>query len=195
MERNNTTEWFDTNRSGHDEIEDASRRFLTRLAERVGPGEPKVFRLRRDARFAKGLPPYKTGHRAGLLGEDGIVRWVDITSAGLSAAIGQPVWDRGQLGRARTALSDPDVALELSAAFEAAAAVGCRLSDPELKRPLAGLVGDHPAPQLTRHKSLVVRLAPDGDWRRPGAFDRVAEAMAGPSGVVGWLVDHVGGPS
>ena len=109
LEANNTTDWFNANRGRYDEIETATRALLDRW-HADGGGETKIFRLRRDARFSKGQPPYKIHHQAGIMRPDGIVESFTIDARGITTSIGHPMWDKHQLATARTALADPTIA-------------------------------------------------------------------------------------
>lgn len=197
---NNHKAWYDANKAAYAEIEAASTEVLNTLAEGDGPAagaDVKVFRLRRDARFAKGQPPYKTEQRAGLMRPDGVVWWFDLDAAGVTLAVGQPQWDKPQLAAARAALADPATAAALLDALGTVTDAGLALDEPELKRPLKDLPDDHPDPDLTRHKHLTVsrRLDRPGWLLRPGAADRLSAAWAAAEPLAHWLADHVGPPT
>lgn len=194
LERNNDTEWFAGQKDRYAAIEAATVAFLESVAD--DGGSVKVFRLRRDARFAQGQPPFKTEQRGGHMADDGLVRWLDISEEGIRSSIGHPMWDRGQLARARAALSRPDLARSLERAIAAATSAGLELDEPELKKPLRDLDPEHPHPDLTRHKHLALGTwHPAGAWMsKPGAFDRVASSWTAASAVADWLAEHVGPP-
>lgn len=194
LERNNNAEWFANQKERYAEIEQATTRFLESIG--THDGSIKVFRLRRDARFARGQPPLKTEQRGGHMAHDGLVRWIDLSAEGIRASVGHPMWDRGQLARARNALIRPDLAASLHRAIATATLAGLELDEPELKKPLRDLDPEHPHPDLTRHKHLALgtRL-PAGTWlSKPGAFDRVATSWTAAGDVAAWLAEHVGPP-
>lgn len=196
LEANNTTNWFTDNRNRYDEIEAATRGLLEQW-QADGGGETKIFRLRRDARFSKGQPPFKTHHQAGIMRPNGIVESFTIDAHSITTSIGHPMWDKHQLAAARTALTDPTAAVALRRVLNEAIDNGLDVDEPELKRPISGLDENHPHPDLTRHKHLVVTQTEHRpDWL---ADDQSAKVLADfadrAAPVLDWLNQHVGPPA
>jgi uncharacterized protein (TIGR02453 family) len=196
LEANNNTDWFNEHRASYDEIEAATRALLDQW-EAEGGGETKIFRLRRDARFSKGQPPFKTHHQAGIMRPSGIVESFTIDADGITISIGHPMWDKRQLAAARTALADPDVATALHDSLRQAAAHGLDVDGRELKRPIGGLPPDHPYPDLTRHKHLQLTVT----HQQPGWLtNHQAKTVLGDfattaTPVAQWLTKYVGPPA
>jgi uncharacterized protein (TIGR02453 family) len=196
LEANNNTEWFNEHRASYDEIEAATRALLDQW-EAEGGGETKIFRLRRDARFSNGQPPFKTHHQAGIMRPNGIVESFTIDSNGITISIGHPIWDKHQLTAARAALAEPGTASALHDALRHAAAHGLDAEGRVLKRPIGGLPEDHPHPELTRHKHLELTVTHEQpDWlTNQHAQAVMADIATTATPVVQWLTKYVGPPT
>lgn len=188
---NNNRDWYDANKTTLHAIETASRAVLAKVDPN---GEVKIFRLRRDARFAKDQPPYKTTHRAGIMLASGIVQWVDISADGITISTGQPAWDKHQLQHFRTAVADNEHATTLASALESARSAELRVDEPELKKPLRHLNEDHPHPDLSRHKHLTISSHHHpGTWiTTNAAVETLNNCWTGAAPATKWLATHVG---
>lgn len=191
----NRKNWFDANTTRHRAIEEATRAFLDSSA--ADGDTVKVFRLRRDARFSKGQPPYKTELRGGIMRADGAVEWIDLSATGVTISAGHPVWDRDQLAAARAAFADPTAARALATALDEVRAAGLALDPPELKNPARGLSEDHPDPEVTRHKHLAVStLVASPPWLSSArAGEEIRRWWSAAAPLRTWLGDHVGPPA
>src|SRR5688500_18085356 len=132
LEERNTKAFFDANKAVFTEQVQAPFAALVeaaaaRLRRSVpGIGQPKVFRIYRDLRFAKDKTPYKTSMSASVPSRtagDGDRPWVDtgfyvnVGPAGLYVASGLYHPGRPELERVRAAIADPDSGPELEAVF------------------------------------------------------------------------------
>ncbi len=193
LEANNTTSWYVEHKDEYASIELATKQFLAAEVERTA-GESKIFRLRKDARFSKGQPPFRTEHVAGIRRPGGEVHSFRIDADGIAISVGMPVFEKPQLEAYRRAVSDPATATSLHQIVEDAAGAGFDLDDPQLKRPLRDLAEDHPHPDLSRHKSLQVsRFEARPAWLfTADAFDRIRAAWQAAGPLDDWLREHLG---
>jgi uncharacterized protein (TIGR02453 family) len=171
LEERNTKEFFDANRSVFKEQVQAPFAALVEAAaarlRRSVPdlGQPKVFRIYRDLRFAKDKTPYKTSMTASLpsrpaedAGGPGVATgyYLEVGPAGLYTASGLYHPARPDLERVRAAVADPDTGPELEAILRKAAAKGLEPWLDPLQRTPRSWPKDHPRAHLLRARSLVL---------------------------------------
>jgi uncharacterized protein (TIGR02453 family) len=171
LEERNTKEFFDANRSVFKEQVQAPFAALVEAAaarlRRSVPdlGQPKVFRIYRDLRFAKDKTPYKTSMTASLpsrpaedAGGPGVATgyYLEVGPAGLYTASGLYHPARPDLERVRAAVADPDTGPELEAILRKAAAKGLEPWLDPLQRTPRPWPKDHPRAGLLRARSLVL---------------------------------------
>ncbi len=198
LEANNDKPWFDANRVAFDEIKASSQSFVHDLAATMElTGTPKVWRIYRDQRFAKG-EPYKTDHDMGVLDDDGVLHGLRIGPNEVVVAFGIGGiggFAKTQLANYREAVADQSWATEFASRLDALIELGFELGEPELKRPLKTLADDHPHPDLSRRKSLFLTKTYSGKptWLfKPTALTRVADDLGQTTPVRSWLLDVLG---
>ncbi len=191
LARNQRREWFARHKH---EYEDGWRKpmhaLLAEVCARLEPcydqdplGEPKVFRIYRDVRFAKDKAPYKT-HIGGYLPLGGTgegpsaaaALYVHVGADEAFVAAGQYVMDGDQLRRFRAALLD-DRGDALAADLRRLVRAGYEIGAHEtLQRVPRGCDPDHPRADLLKRKGLIV------------VFPTVPRGQLVSRTLVGWLV-------
>ncbi len=194
LEANNSKDWYDAHKAEYKPIEEASAAFLASEAERTG-GETKIFRLRKDARFSKGQPPFRTEHLAGIRRPGGAVHSYRIDATGVEVSVGIPIFEKAQVTAYRTAIAEPSNAATLHVITEDLASKGFELGDPDLKKPLCDLPDGHPHPNLSRHKSLqFTHRNEQPAWLvGEGAQNRIRTLWSMAEKLDDWLHTHVTG--
>jgi uncharacterized protein (TIGR02453 family) len=204
LERNQNREWFLAHKHEYEEgWATPMRALLEEVREKAarsfasGIGEPKVFRIFRDVRFARDKSPYKT-HVAGILPLAGRVGRMPGPVAlylhlGLDQYVGSGHWimESAELARFREALLDPrrggEVVGILGKLERAGFVVG---SHETLKKVPRGVDPDHPRADLLKRKGLVVefpKFAKRSIVTREFA-DTIAQSTKRAAPLVEWLV-------
>jgi uncharacterized protein (TIGR02453 family) len=171
LEERNTKDFFDANKAVFKEqvqapfaalVEAAARR-LRRTVPSLG--QPKIFRIYRDLRFAKDKTPYKTSMSASVPSrprEEGdgpgidTGFYVNVGPAGLYTASGLYHPGRPDLERVRAAVADSDTGPELEAILAKAAGKGLEPYLDPLQRMPKAWPADHPRAGLLKARSLVL---------------------------------------
>jgi uncharacterized protein (TIGR02453 family) len=172
LEERNTKDFFDANKAVFKEQVQAPFAALVEAAaarlRRTVPdlGQPKIFRIYRDLRFAKDKTPYKTSMSASVPsrpreeggGGPGIDTgfYVNVGPAGLYTASGLYHPGRPELERVRAAIADPDTGPELEAVLRRAAGKGLEPWLDPLQRMPRPWPPDHPRADLLKARSLVL---------------------------------------
>ena len=207
LEERNTKEFFDANKAVFKEQVQAPFTALVEAAaarlRRSVPdlGQPKIFRIYRDLRFARDKTPYKTSMSASVPsrpreeGEGpGVATgfYVNVGPAGLYTASGLYHPGRPELQRVRAAIADPDMGPELEAVLRQAAGKGLEPWLDPLQRTPRPWPPDHPRAGLLKARSLVLnrqhRRAPwlqtaelldhlVADWKAMIRFNRWLEQI------------------
>jgi uncharacterized protein (TIGR02453 family) len=207
LEDQNTREFFDAHKQlFKDQVQAPFAALVEAAAARLRRsvpdlGQPKVFRIYRDLRFAKDRTPYKTSMSAsvpaGSSGEDdgrGVATgfYVNVGPAGLYSAAGLYHPGRPELERVRAAVADPDTGEELEAILRQAAAKGLEPWLDPLQRTPKPWPADHPRAHLLRARSLVLNRQHErapwlstaelldhlvADWRAMVPFNRWLERL------------------
>ena len=206
---NNNRDWFEENRSGYETLAaEPCLALIEELAPKLAAMQPphkavakvnqSLRRIYRDTRFSKDKTPYYTYLHLIFWAGDHPMRspglHVIFSPGGLGLGAGYWSFEKAQLSRYRTAISDDGKRKGLEDALEAAKDAGCHLESPALKRPPAGLDLPAAAERLARQKGIVVR-------NRNEAYDDAifttdcAGYLAGRleklASVERWLMDHV----
>jgi uncharacterized protein (TIGR02453 family) len=211
LEERNTKDFFDANKSVFKEQVQAPFAALVEAAvgrlRRTVPnlGQPKIFRIYRDLRFAKDKTPYKTSMSASVPsrppaedGRPGVDTgfYVNVGPAGLYVASGLYHAARPELERVRAAIADPDSGPELEAILRRAAGKGLEPWLDPLQRIPRPYPADHPRAALLKARSLVLNRQHDrapwlqtaelldrlvADWKAMIPFNRWLERV--PQGV------------
>jgi uncharacterized protein (TIGR02453 family) len=171
LEDRNTKDFFDANKAVFTEqvqapfaalVEAAAARLRRSIPDL---GQPKVFRIYRDLRFAKDKTPYKTSMSASVPsrprdedGGPGVATgfYVNVGPAGLYTASGLYHPDRADLQRVRAAIADPEMGPELEAILRRAAGKGLEPWLDPLQRMPKPWPADHPRAGLLKARSLVL---------------------------------------
>jgi uncharacterized protein (TIGR02453 family) len=207
LEERNTKDFFDANKSVFKEQVQAPFAALVEAAvgrlRRTVPnlGQPKIFRIYRDLRFAKDKTPYKTSMSASVPsrppaedGRPGVDTgfYVNVGPAGLYVASGLYHAARPELERVRAAVADPDSGPELEAILRRAAAKGLEPYLDPLQRAPRTYPADHPRAGLLKARSLVLNRQHDrapwlqtaelldhlvADWKAMIPFNRWLERV------------------
>jgi uncharacterized protein (TIGR02453 family) len=207
LEERNTRDFFDANKSVFKEQVQAPFAALVEAAvgrlRRTVPnlGQPKIFRIYRDLRFAKDKTPYKTSMSASVPsrppaedGRPGVDTgfYVNVGPAGLYVASGLYHAARPELERVRAAIADPDSGPELEAILRRAAGKGLEPWLDPLQRIPRPYPADHPRAALLKARSLVLNRQHDrapwlqtaelldrlvADWKAMIPFNRWLERV------------------
>jgi uncharacterized protein (TIGR02453 family) len=170
LEERNTKEFFDANkRLFKERVEAPFTALVEAAAARLGRsvpavGQPKVFRIYRDLRFARDKTPYKTSMSASVPSRrpgdagPGVATgfYVNVGPAGLYTASGLYHPGRPELERVRAAVADPELGPELEAILRRAAAKGLEPWLDPLQRMPRPWPADHPRAGLLKARSLVL---------------------------------------
>jgi uncharacterized protein (TIGR02453 family) len=208
LEERNTKDFFNANKAVFKEqvqvpfaalVEAAARR-LRRTVPSLG--QPKIFRIYRDLRFAKDKTPYKTSMSASVPSrpreEDGgpgvgTGFYVNVGPAGLYTASGLYHPGRPELQRVRAAVADPATGPELEAILRKAAGKGLESYLDPLQRMPRPWPADHPRAELLKARSLVLNRQHDrapwlqttelldhllADWKAMVPFNRWLERVS-----------------
>jgi uncharacterized protein (TIGR02453 family) len=182
LEERNTKDFFDANKTVFKEQVQAPFAALVEAAagrlRRTVPnlGQPKIFRIYRDLRFAKDKTPYKTSMSASVPlrpAESGAGVdtgfYVNVGPAGLYTASGLYHAGRPELERVRAAIADPDSGPELEAILRKAAGKGLEPWLDPLQRMPRAWPPDHPRAGLLKARSLVLnRQHERAPWLQTG---------------------------
>jgi uncharacterized protein (TIGR02453 family) len=165
-------------------------------------GEPKVFRIHRDTRFAKDKTPYKTyvagmimarGRGASAVTEVPAALYLGVGFGGDElTAHGQYAMSPAQLERYRAAVLDEKRGAELGKIVASLEKAGMRVGAAEsLKTVPRGVDPEHPRAELLRHKGLAVMgpPAPDALLTSPKLVDHLAKQSRKAAALVSWLVE------
>jgi uncharacterized protein (TIGR02453 family) len=208
LEERNTRDFFEANKAVFKEEVQAPFAALVEAAvgrlRRTVPnlGQPKIFRIYRDLRFAKDKTPYKTSMSASVPsrpppaedGRPGVDTgfYVNVGPAGLYVASGLYHPGRPELERVRAAIADPDSGPELEAILHRAAAKGLEPYLDPLQRVPRSYPADHPRAGLLKARSLVLNRQHDrapwlqtaelldhlvADWKAMIPFNRWLERV------------------
>lgn len=170
LREENTRDFFEAHKQDYtDHILTPSLDFIESLAPRIADlgytATPKLNgsfrRLNRDVRFSKDKTPYSprihlifwTGDHP--LRSPAVHMALHADSVGFGA--GEWGWPPARLAAFRERLNDDAALRALQTALSTAETIGATIGQPALKRMPKGWDADHPAEDLLRHKSLVVR--------------------------------------
>ncbi len=172
LETNNTKEWFDNNRQRYEDTwKSAALDFISNVADEMADLDPplkaearlngSLRRINRDVRFSKDKSAYNprlhmifwTGSHPNRSPGMHIVLQPD----GVGYGAGLFGIDPNSLTGIRNRILDVSDGDALLSAIEMAAAVGCRMGDPELARLPKGYAAEGARAGLLRHKSCVAR--------------------------------------
>lgn len=171
LEADNTRDWMTAHRAEYErDVLAPSLDFIAALGGRLAAfdppyaAEPRVDgsfrRLNRDVRFAADKTPYAARlHFVFWTGAHPMrspAFHVVLHPDGWGYGAGEWQWPPARLDAFRLAVRDPARRAALAAAV-AGAPAPCRLAEPELKRPPAGIAADAPEADWLRRKSLVCR--------------------------------------
>jgi uncharacterized protein (TIGR02453 family) len=166
----------------------------------VSLGEPKVFRIHRDVRFAADKTPYKT-HIAGYIPltdgskptEGAAALYLHLGLDELAGA-GHYGFDPAQLVRWRKLVAADKTGRVIARLCEQATAGGQHIDAREvLTRTPRGVDPDHPRVDLLRHKGLIVAFPdiPRGLIHKPGLVEWLAGQAKAAAPVVTWLARNI----
>ena len=162
----------------------------TRLAATYAPiriGEPQLFRIYRDTRFAKDRTPYKT-HIAGRLPlhtrkpVDGgcSVLFLQLGLDDEYAGVGTYFFDDRQLVRWRRRVASDTTGAPIAAVIERLRKAGYRVGGhDDYKRVPRGFAPDHPRAELLKLRGLTA------------GFPAIPSGLIHERGLVDWLVHHM----
>ena len=180
LARNQRREWFAAHREEYERGWLAPMKaLLAEVRERIDAlfphhplGEPKVFRIHRDVRFAKDKSPYKT-HIGGYVAIEGAGQgpsapaalYLHLGAVEVFVAAGQYMMDPAQLARFRAAVLDDRRGEELAAILRRLTRAGFTVGSSDvLQRVPRGVDADHPRADLLKRKGLIVTFpAPSRD--------------------------------
>jgi uncharacterized protein (TIGR02453 family) len=158
----------------------------------------KVFRPYRDVRFSADKTPYKTAHAASSPSAKGVgVRYVQLSSDGVLAAVGLVHPARDQLQRWRDAVADDRTGMRLLSILDELQAAGYDVDggpEPGLTTAPRGFAKDHPRIVQLRWKGVVgwTRIDDPDVLESAAVRDEVARCWAAAQPLLTWLDDHVG---
>jgi uncharacterized protein (TIGR02453 family) len=194
LAKNQRREWFQAHKREYETgWHLPMRALLGELRERIDGsfpshplGDPKVFRIYRDVRFAKDKSPYKT-HIGGYIpmgaaGEGPAVPsplYVHVGIDDVFAAAGHWVMPPEHLARFRAAVLDDRRGRPLAALLAGLTKRGFTIGSHELlKKVPRGMDAQHPRAELLKRKGLVV------------SFPKLPRRLLVSRGLVAWLVKH-----
>jgi uncharacterized protein (TIGR02453 family) len=176
-------------------------RGLAPTYRRLGLGEPSIFRIHRDVRFAADKAPYKT-HIAGVVPlrhenkptEGAVALYLHL---GLDERLGAGhyAFDAAQLARWRRLVAADRTGGAIAKLCDAAVAAGMPLQAREvLARAPRGVDPAHPRVALLRHKGLIVGFPPipRGLIHEPGLVDWLVAQAREAAPIVTWLRKYIG---
>ncbi|MCG6883858.1 MAG: TIGR02453 family protein [Silicimonas sp.] len=205
LEANNERGWFEANRERYEtHWKAAALDFIARVSDRMAGLDPplraeaklngSLRRINRDVRFSKDKSPYSARLHmifwAGGTAKDGQGMHVVLSPDGVGYGGGHYGIEPGRLAELRARIAGPD-GDGLIAALEAAAGVGCRMGEPDLKRLPKGFEAEGRREELLRYKGFVART--HGTEAKPevimgaGAEDWVMGVTEGILPLIRWL--------
>jgi len=172
LEANNSKDWFNDNRASYDAyIMDPALTFIDALGREIKNIEPCYIaqarlngsfrRLNRDVRFSKDKTPYTPRLHMIFWTADHPLKspavHLVLRADSFGFGAGEWGWTPERLKAFRAELSDEAALASLGEALAAAKTIGCEMDEPPLKRMPSRYDEEHPAGDLLRQKSLVVR--------------------------------------
>lgn len=191
LEADNSKTYFDAHRAVYvDAVRAPLQTLVDGVPERHRPFH--LFRMNRDLRFTPDKSPYKTAQ--GAVGAGG--EYVQVSAAGLLAAVGLYEMRRDQLDRFRRAVADEVTGpklVEILARLRRDLRVG-DLGGASLKTAPRGYPKDHPRIDLLRMKGLVasVEISDPDVLHGPAARGEVVAVWRTARPLTEWLDRHVG---
>ncbi|MEM7733738.1 MAG: DUF2461 domain-containing protein [Pseudomonadota bacterium] len=206
LERNNSKDWFEANRTRYDaHWKTAGLDFVAELSERMAKLEPSLRaearlngslrRINRDVRFSKDKSPYNARLH--------LVFWAGnhpnrspglhlvLQPDGVGYGAGQWGIDPARLGVLRQRIIDEEEGETLQKALGAAATVDCTMGAPDLARVPKGFSVDNERSGFLRYKGFVARtkdtLADRSVLLDAGAADWVMMVGAALMPLIRWL--------
>jgi uncharacterized protein (TIGR02453 family) len=189
-------DWFQANKDRYTRLwvepmtalfQDVRER-ATRTYAPIKIGEPKLFRIHRDVRFAKDKTPYKT-HSAGVLplhsGKKPVdggatALYFEIGIEGDYAGAGTYFFDDRQLARWRKLVAAERTAAEITKLIGKLRKAGYEVGGHEdFKRVPKPYAADHPRGDLLRMRGLTA------------AFPTIPKGLVHKPAFASWLADHV----
>lgn len=205
LEANNSKDWFDAHRADYEaHWKEAALDFIADISSDVAARDPalraeaklnkSLRRINRDVRFSKDKSPYAARLHMVFWSGDHPNRspgvHIVLNSHGVGYGAGQFGLEPAALKRIRERIVSAE-GDALLAAFDAAAAVGCRVGEPDLARLPKGFEAEGPRATLLRYKSFVARThdedAPAGSILGDGARDWVLGVTDALLPLVRWL--------
>jgi hypothetical protein len=168
----NDKAWFEQHRDMYlSGVMAPTEALVAELAPRYG--EPHVFRLRRDARFAAGQPPYRTALGVQFDAID-VHYYLSVSATELVLSVGRVRPDREWLRRFREAVAGP-------------------AGKPRRKTTPREFAADHPHAGLLRYRAVTAtRRWPPQRWLgTPAALDLIARTFDEAAGLAGWMRTHI----
>ncbi|MEV6596481.1 DUF2461 domain-containing protein [Actinoplanes sp. NPDC051346] len=159
------------------------------LAAELAPryGEPHIFRLRRDARFAAGQPPYRTA--LGVQFDATAVHYyLSVSATELVTSFGRTRPDDEWVRQFRAAVAGP-AGKSLQDVLAGLAEGGFDIDGSSLKTTPRGFTADHPRADLLRYRAITAtRRWPPRHWLgTPAALDLIARTFDEAAGLARWL--------
>ncbi len=177
LKKNNTKEWFDTNKPAYEHLKKEWLLFVDDLIDSIrkfdasmGEMEAKkcIFRINRDVRFSKDKSPYKTNFGASINkgGKNGGTAgyYIHIEPGNCFIAGGMYMPEAPILQKVREEIDyHPEIFKKIISAGDFKKHFGGLTGD-ALSRPPKGYEADNPAIEFLKHKSfLAVRNVSDKD--------------------------------
>lgn len=203
---NNSRDWFEANRDRYDaHWKEAALDFIGAVSSDMAALDPPLTaeaklngslrRINRDVRFSKDKSPYDARLH--------MVFWngshpnrspgvhIVLMPNGVGYGAGQFGLTPDELSRIRDRIVEEKDGAVLIAALDEAETVGCRMSEPDLKRLPKGYEAEGRRADLLRHKAIVARsfdtLAPKGALIGEGAADWTMRTTRALLPLVRWL--------
>lgn len=212
LKANNERAWFESHRDEFDRLcLQPCLSFIESVADATAAFDPphkaqaktngSLRRIHRDTRFSRDKTPYHPYLHLIFWCGDHPNRSPGLhlvfSPGGFGMGAGQWALSPEELDRYRQAVCDNDIAGELRRALEVAAAAGCHLEKPALKRVPRGFEADPENEMLIRQKGIVVRNRnedyPDGFFDER-CSDVVLARLRQLLPVQKWLMEHVLSP-
>jgi len=207
LAKHNERSWFLAHKTEYEEGWNAPMKALLadvakgidRAFPRCDLGEPRVFRVFRDVRFAKDKSPYKT-HAAGFIPvartgkkttDVPFALYFHIGATERFGAAGHYIMDTDSLSRFRLAVEDDARGMELEKILAKLAKRGYVADAHEgFKRVPKGFDPEHPRAELLKRKGLTVRFpdVPKGILTSPRLVKWLIDATKMSAPLVEWLV-------
>lgn len=191
LSRNNTKQWWDSQKSRYDERVAGPFRAL---ADALEPefGATKIFRPYRDVRFSADKSPYKL--QIGLVTRAGAAHYLQLSASGLLIGGGLYQASPAQLAAFRGLVDDPRTSGDVEAALDEVAEGGfAPMREDELRTAPRGFAPDHPRIALLRLRHLAVgREDAPADWMwHPEALDVIEQSWRTVSVWCDWLTENI----